>query len=87
MNTIVWALLTGLVSGGIWIGIVVLRHQRELGRYDADDLVEMERRLRELQEAVARMPELEERLEFAERLLAEQQGAVRLTPGAADRHE
>ena len=71
MNVVIWALLTGLITGGVWIGIVVFQHQRELDRYDADDPAAMERRLHELEQAVARVPELEERLEFAERLLAE----------------
>lgn len=70
MNTIIWALLTGVISGGIWIGIVVLRQQHELDRYDPTELAEMERRLAELDQAAARIPELEERVEFAERMLA-----------------
>lgn len=78
MNVIIWALLTGLITGGVWIGIVLLRHQHELDRYDPDELLEMERRLAELERAAKRIPQLEDRLDFAERLLAMQRDADRL---------
>ena len=80
MNIIVWALLTGLITGGVWMGIVVFRHQRELDRYGEDEVLDMERRLRELELAVARMPELEERVEFAERLVAAERERRELQP-------
>ncbi len=76
-NTIVWALLTGFVTGGTWVGIVlfrVMRRQRELtGEQDRfrTDL----HRLDELDQVHARLAEVEERLEFAERLLTRPQGA------------
>ncbi len=68
-NIIIWALLTGLISGGVWIGIVVLKHQRELDRYDYDDMLAMEQRLAELEHVATRVSELEERIEFTERML------------------
>ena len=77
-NTIIWALLTGLISGGAWIGIVVLRHQRELDRYDDDDMLGMERRLAELEQVATRVAELEERVEFTERMLAAARAPARL---------
>ena len=87
MNVIVWALLTGLVTGGVWLGIIVFQHQRELDRFEADELTDLDRRTRQLEQAVARIPELEERLDFAERLLAERRETERLASGTEHRRE
>lgn len=70
MHLIVWALLTGLVTGGSWMGIVLMRQQRELDRYEPEQLELLRGCLAELAETNARMAELEQRLERAERLLA-----------------
>ena len=70
-HTVVWALLTGFVTGGAWVGIVLvrlMRQQRQLGdeqeRFRGDL-----HRLDEMEQVQARLAEMEERLEFTERLL------------------
>lgn len=78
-NPIIWALLTGLVSGGVWIGIVVLHHQRELATYHPEILEAMQARLVELEAVADRLADVEERLDFAERLLAKSRNDERLT--------
>jgi hypothetical protein len=79
-NTIIWALLTGLVTGGTWVGIVVFRHQRRLSRLTPELLGEVQSRLDELEHVNKRLAEVEERLDFAERLLTKEPDAGRLAP-------
>lgn len=79
LNVVLWALLTGGVTGGAWVAIVLRRHQREM----VDDHVEMsahlQRQLDDLTAVDIRLAEVEERLDFAERLLG-QRADVRLPP-------
>ena len=49
------------------------------------ELEALQERVRRLEESQPRLLELEERLDFAERLLAQAQPPVRLTPEQADR--
>ncbi len=78
---VLWALLTGMVTGGAWVGIVLMRHQRRLARLEPPPLDDVYRRLDELESAGQRLVEVEERLDFAERLLAQERSA-RLAPSA-----
>jgi hypothetical protein len=69
-NVIVWALLTGLVTGGAWVGIVLGRQRRRLGRFDYREIEDLRRRVAELERGVGdRLSAAEERLDFVERLL------------------
>jgi flagellar motility protein MotE (MotC chaperone) len=70
MQIVLWALLTGGITGAVWVGIVMYQRQRRIdhGRRDLD---EMDTRLDELEGAERRVAELEERLDFAERLLTQ----------------
>lgn len=81
MNLVIWGLMTGAITGGVWIGILFTRRQQriDLGRRGLD---EMDARLRELEASEQRVAELEERLDFAERLLATQrdEAASRIAP-------
>ena len=80
MGTIVlWALLTGIVTGGVWAAIVLRGRQQRLGEQQKDMRRELERRLDELEGVETRLAELEERVDFAERLLP------RLTEAEAQR--
>lgn len=73
-HTVLWALLTGFVTGGAWVGIVLIRLMRgqralteEQARFRGDI-----HRLDEMDQVHARLAEVEERLEFTERLLTRQ---------------
>ena len=70
MNIILWALVTGGITGAIWVAIVMFERQRRIdhGRRDLDEL---DARLEELEGAEQRVAELAERLDFAERILAQ----------------
>ena len=76
--TIIWALLTGLITGGAWVGIVLVQRQRRLTLDQAGLRGELERRLDELEDVNTRLAELEERVEFTERVLAKEREAARL---------
>ena len=67
---VLWALLTGGIIGAVWVAIVMFGRQRRIdaGRRDLDDV---NARLDDLDGAERRVAELEERLDFAERLLAQ----------------
>jgi len=65
-----WALTTGLVTGGAWVGIVLLRRQYRLAARQPQVLEEVTQRLEQLDSVEKRLAEVEGRLEFAERMLA-----------------
>ncbi len=67
---VLWALFTGGISGAVWVAIVMFGRQKRIdaGRRDLDD---MDARLDDLDMTERRVAELEERLDFAERLLAQ----------------
>ncbi len=75
-----WALLTGMITGGVWVGIVLVRHQRRLARLQPEVLEDLQRRVDELESVRGRLAEVEERLDFAERLLSQDRDAQRLPP-------
>jgi hypothetical protein len=90
LETVVWALLTGGITGGAWVAIVLLRkqhrleeRQRQLADREPAMGEDVERRLDALESVEARLADVEERLDFTERLLARQRDAERLPP--ADR--
>ncbi len=68
-TTILWALLTGTVTGAAWMGIVLLRRQARLLRDYRSLRLEMERRLDALEATDTQLAQLEERLDFTERIL------------------
>ncbi len=67
---VLWALLTGGISGAVWVAIVMVGRQKRIdaGRRDLD---EVDARLDDLDMTERRVAELEERLDFAERVLAQ----------------
>jgi len=77
-GTIVWALLTGFVTGALWIGIVIFRRQQRVAQQQREVLESAQRRLDELETVEQRLAEVEERLDFAERLLKQQSETQRL---------
>jgi len=75
--TVLWALLTGTITGAAWTAIVLLQRQARLLRDYQSLRLEMERRLDALEATDTQLEQLEERLDFAERLLrSEQQPAT-----------
>ena len=83
--TIVWALLTGLITGGAWVGIVLIRHRRQLARLEPELLDDLRRRVAGLEGVASRLGEVEERLDFAERLLRQRDEARRVSPPSTKR--
>jgi hypothetical protein len=79
-NIVIWALLTGAVTGGVGLAIVLLQRRFRFSRRQADLLEETERRLDELADVGTRVSEIEDRLDFAERTLARQRDESRLSP-------
>ncbi len=77
---VIWALVTGAISGGVWVGIVLLQRIRRISERQPAELEDMRRRLDELENVERRLTEVEGRLEFTERLLAQQKEAGRLPP-------
>lgn len=71
VTTIIWAALMGIVTGGVWLAIVMVGRQHRLSELQTAMRRELERRLDELEGVDARLAELEERMDFAERLLAD----------------
>jgi hypothetical protein len=71
MNVVVWALLTGMVTGGTWVAIVLRRQQRLLSERQQALMEDTNRRLAELDHTYQRLADVEERLDFAERLLSD----------------
>jgi hypothetical protein len=77
LETIVWALLTGGVTGGVWVGIVLTSRRRRAAAERAALLDEVQQRVDELAYVDRRLAEAEERLDFTERLLADRRDAAR----------
>lgn len=68
-QVVIWALLTGVVTGGVWVAIVLHGRQKWL-RQQYQAMVEVtDHRLGQLEDTNRRVAELEERLDFTERLL------------------
>jgi hypothetical protein len=79
---ILWALLTGALTGGVWVGILLMQRIRRITERQPAELEDMRRRLDELDGVERRLAEVEERLEFTERLLAKRE-ELRLPPPGA----
>lgn len=79
-SVVLWALLNGLITGGVWAGIVLLRRQQRLSRQQMDLLEDVRRYLDERETLEQRLAELEERVDFTERLLLEERQTKQLPP-------
>ncbi len=71
-HLVVWAMLTGGVTGGVWVGIVLVARQRRLAERGRALLEEIDERLEATKLAEVRLAEAEERLDHAERQLTRQ---------------
>ncbi len=84
MNEIVWVLVTALITGGVWGGIVfVQRERRRIARHH-ELLEDTRRRLDALEHVGDRVIDVEERLDDAERRLIQrrEETSVRRPPEA-----
>jgi len=79
-QVLIWALLNGVITGGVWVGIVMLNRQRRLAREQMDILEDVRRHLDSQEQLQERLAALEERLDFAERLLIEERQRRGLPP-------
>jgi hypothetical protein len=80
MIVVIWALLTGAITGGVFTAILMKTRQRRLvDDYEAllDDNAA---HVAELERVTGKMLELEERVESAESLLIQQQQRDALPP-------
>lgn len=79
-RVVLWALLSGGVTGGVWMGIVLLSRQRRLTAEHRELLEDRQRTLDELEVLGNRMIEMQDRLDFVERHLAAERDPERLAP-------
>jgi uncharacterized SAM-binding protein YcdF (DUF218 family) len=82
-NIVIWGLLTGLITGVVWTSIVLLGRQKRLTDEQRSLRAELERRFDALEAVDVHVAELEERLDFAERLLRAERAQERLPPPPA----
>ena len=81
MEVMLWALLTGGITGGVWTAIVLRGRQRRLAEDYAALLEDNNAHVAELARVSLKMAELEERVDSAERLLIEHQHRDVFPPG------
>lgn len=82
-NQIIWALLTGGITGWAWAAIVLFQRQKRLeaeATTTTDRLEQFVTRMEQLQTDQARLEELEARLDFTERLLTRKAEGQELAP-------
>jgi hypothetical protein len=72
---VLWALAIGVITGGVWVGIVLQRRQ-----WEQQPLLhqELRNRLDGLQDLERRLADVEARLQFPERMLAKERDERRL---------
>ena len=90
-----WAIGVGVIRTAVFAGIGIMvrllppktghSRPRELSQDQQQKLQDLERRLGEVENVQSRFAEIEERLDFTERLLAKQRDADRLPPPSACR--
>jgi uncharacterized membrane-anchored protein YhcB (DUF1043 family) len=67
---VVWALATGAITGGVWVGTVLVSHLRRLAKEQLFLSAQLEDRLEQLDRVEKHLADVETRLEFAERMLS-----------------
>jgi cell division protein FtsB len=82
MEVVLWALLTGGITGGIWTAIVLKGRQRRLAEDYEALLEDNAAQVAELERVSRKMLDLEERVDSTERILIEKQQRDRLLPPA-----
>ncbi len=69
LNTVLWALLTGGVTGAVWIGIVLFQRQARLAAGYRELESERQQFRDELEALHNQLSETQDRLDFVERRL------------------
>ncbi len=83
---VVWALATGAITGGIWVGTVLVSHLRRLAKEQLFLSAQLEDRLAQLDQVAKQLADVETRLEFAERMLSAGPATERrVLPGDTER--
>jgi hypothetical protein len=77
LQLLAWALLTGGITGGVWVGIVLVQRQQRLGGRHQAALADAQARLEALERSEERLVAAEERLDYTEHLLARASEATR----------
>ena len=80
MIVVIWALLTGAITGGVFTAIIMKTRQRRLVEDYESLLDDNAAHVAELERVTGKMLELEERVESAESLLIQQQQRDALPP-------
>lgn len=88
-----WAIGVGVIIGSVFAGIGIMvrllppkMHRprlQELSQDQQERLEDLEKRLGEVENIRGRLAEMEERLDFTERLLAKRRESDRLSPPSA----
>ena len=82
MEIVLWALLTGGITGGVWTAIVLKSRQRRLSEDYEALLDDNAAHVAELERVIRKMLEPEERVDSAERMLIESQQRDALPPSS-----
>jgi hypothetical protein len=82
LQVVLWALVSGGITGGVWMAIVLFDRQKRLTRENAELLRDRQRALDALEDLTGRVAELEDRLEFTERVLTEPPDRTKLPPAS-----
>jgi hypothetical protein len=77
---VIWAFLTGLITGGAWMVILAAQRERRLTERFAAMLDGVEDQLADMHDVVHRMTAVEDRMEYTERLLVQEREARTLPP-------
>lgn len=77
LGTAAWAIMNAFIIGAVWSGIVLWNRQKRLDREQARLENEIVRRQDQLDEVNQRVAQLEERLDFSERLLTAERQLTR----------
>lgn len=80
MQVVLWALVTGGVTGGVWMALVLLGRQRRLREQYQALLERTDDRVAEMERVQRRMMELGQRVESTEQQLVQRPHRPELPP-------
>ena len=82
LKVLLWSLGTGGITGAVWMGVVLFGRQKRLAQEHRELLADRQRILDHVEQLGNKLGEMEERLEFAERVAATPERNPRLPPAA-----